>query len=160
MDVLTPWTGGLTPAWSQAPRVRARPGAGTVGPAVPAGCIVLRRHVPTVRLLERIRSCDMTLFSTVNSHNRTFARTLAAGGTENLEPWQLTFQARTIVHEHYQDGLRKAGGLIQQALRPNNHYALAWGMGYTSRKDGLAIRAELKIRRKATTSDNFYEIHY
>jgi len=85
---------------------------------------------------------------------------LAAGGTENLEAWQLTFQARTIVHEHHQDGLRKARGLIQQALRPNEHYALAWGVGYTSRKDGLAIRAELKIRGKATTSDNFYEIHY
>jgi adenylate cyclase len=37
---------------------------------------------------------------------------VAARGTENLEAWQLTFQARTLVHEHHQDGVHKARGLL------------------------------------------------
>ena len=53
---------------------------------------------------------------------------LAARGTENLEAWQLTFQARTLVHEHHQDGVHKARGLIEQALRLDEKYALAWGV--------------------------------
>ncbi len=81
---------------------------------------------------------------------------LAAGGTENLEVWQLTFQARTLLHEHHQDGMRKARRLVEQALRLDENYALAWGVlagvhwtealneGWSASRDGsleLAIEA-------------------
>ena len=52
---------------------------------------------------------------------------LLARGTENLEAWQLTFQARTLLHAHHQDGMRKALELLDQALRLDPDYALAWG---------------------------------
>jgi adenylate cyclase len=53
---------------------------------------------------------------------------VAARGTENLEAWQLTFQARTLVHEHHQDGVHKARGLLEQALHLDENYTLAWGV--------------------------------
>jgi adenylate cyclase len=52
---------------------------------------------------------------------------LAARGTESLEAWQLTFQARTLLHAHHQDGMPKAADLLEQALQLDPNYALAWG---------------------------------
>jgi TolB-like protein/Tfp pilus assembly protein PilF len=51
---------------------------------------------------------------------------LAARGTENLEAWQLTFQARTLLHAHHQDGMPKAADLLRQAILLDPNYALAW----------------------------------
>jgi TolB-like protein/Tfp pilus assembly protein PilF len=52
---------------------------------------------------------------------------LAARGTESLEAWQLTFQARTLLHAHHQDGMPKAADFLEQALQLDPNYALAWG---------------------------------
>lgn len=51
---------------------------------------------------------------------------LAARGTNNLEAWQLTFQGRTLVHEHVEDSVAKGLGLLEKALRRDEAYALAW----------------------------------
>jgi adenylate cyclase len=51
---------------------------------------------------------------------------LLARGTDSLEAWQLTFQARTLLHAHHQDGMRKAIDLLKQALQLDPNYALAW----------------------------------
>lgn len=53
---------------------------------------------------------------------------LLARGTDNLEAWQLTFQARNLLHEHHQEGVRKARHLVDQALRLDEKYFLAWGV--------------------------------
>ena len=53
---------------------------------------------------------------------------LAARGTENLEAWQLTYEARTLVHEHHQDSVQKSLGLLEKAMGRDEDYALAWGV--------------------------------
>ena len=52
---------------------------------------------------------------------------LAAQGTRNAEAWQLTFEGRDLVHEHHKDTVRKGRALLEQALRLDESYALAWG---------------------------------
>jgi len=52
---------------------------------------------------------------------------LAAQGTRNTEAWQLTFEGRDLVHEHHKDTVQKGRSLLEQALRLDENYAMAWG---------------------------------
>ena len=52
---------------------------------------------------------------------------LAAQGTQNAEAWQLTFEGRDLVHEHHKDTVQKGRFLLEQAVRLDENYALAWG---------------------------------
>jgi adenylate cyclase len=52
---------------------------------------------------------------------------LAAQGTQNAEAWQLTFEGRDLVHEHHKDTVQKGRSLLEQALRLDENYAMAWG---------------------------------
>jgi TolB-like protein/class 3 adenylate cyclase/Tfp pilus assembly protein PilF len=52
---------------------------------------------------------------------------LAAQGTRNAEAWQLTFEGRDLVHEHHKDTVQKGRSLLEQALRLDENYAMAWG---------------------------------
>jgi adenylate cyclase len=51
---------------------------------------------------------------------------LAAQGTQNAEAWQLTFEGRDLVHEHHKDTVQKGRFLLEQAVRLDENYALAW----------------------------------
>ena len=51
---------------------------------------------------------------------------LAAQGTEDTEAWQLTFVGRGLVHEHHKDTVQKGRLLLEQAVRLDENYALAW----------------------------------
>jgi len=52
---------------------------------------------------------------------------LAAQGTQNAEAWQLYFEGRDLVHEHHRDTVQKGRSLLEQAVRLDESYALAWG---------------------------------
>ena len=52
---------------------------------------------------------------------------IAAQGTRNVEAWQLTFEGRDLVHEHHKDTVQKGRFLLEQAIRLDENYALAWG---------------------------------
>ncbi len=52
---------------------------------------------------------------------------LAAQGTQNAEAWQLYFEGRDLVHEHHRDTVPKGRSLLEQAVRLDESYALAWG---------------------------------
>jgi adenylate cyclase len=52
---------------------------------------------------------------------------LAAQGTQNTEAWQLSFEGRDLVHEHHKDTVQKGRFLLEQAVRLDEDYALAWG---------------------------------
>jgi adenylate cyclase len=52
---------------------------------------------------------------------------LAAQGTQNAEAWQLSFEGRDLVHEHHKDTVQKGRFLLEQAVRLDEDYALAWG---------------------------------
>jgi len=52
---------------------------------------------------------------------------LAAQGTQNAEAWQLYFEGRDLVHEHHRDTVQKGRSLLDQAVRLDESYALAWG---------------------------------
>jgi adenylate cyclase len=52
---------------------------------------------------------------------------LAAQGTQSAEAWQLSFEGRDLVHEHHKDTVQKGRFLLEQAVRLDEDYALAWG---------------------------------
>ncbi len=52
---------------------------------------------------------------------------LAAQGTQNAEAWQLYFEGRDLVHKHHRDTVQKGRSLLEQAVRLDESYALAWG---------------------------------
>jgi len=51
---------------------------------------------------------------------------VAAQGTQSAEAWQLTFEGRNLVHEHHKDTVRKGRLFLEQAVRLDENYALAW----------------------------------
>jgi TolB-like protein len=52
---------------------------------------------------------------------------LAAQGTQDVDAWQLYFEGRDLVHEHHRDTVQKGRSLLEQAVRLDENYALAWG---------------------------------
>ncbi|MFT5113778.1 MAG: TolB-like protein [Parasphingorhabdus sp.] len=51
---------------------------------------------------------------------------LASRGTENIKAWQLTYEAVVLVLAHRQDAVRRGIELLEEALRLDDSYALAW----------------------------------
>jgi adenylate cyclase len=51
---------------------------------------------------------------------------LLSRGTDVIEAWQLTFQGQTAILEHHQDSVRRGLKQLQQAVRLDENYALAW----------------------------------
>ena len=51
---------------------------------------------------------------------------LLSRGTDIIEAWQLTFQGQTAVLEHHQDSVRRGLQQLEQAVRLDENYALAW----------------------------------
>lgn len=83
---------------------------------------------------------------------------LAARGTSNVDAWQLTFQGRTLVHEHVEDSVAKALGLLEKALARDENYALAWGAlaeGHWTQwlNDGWSASREASLDAALAASD-------
>lgn len=51
---------------------------------------------------------------------------LLSRGTDNIEAWQLTFQGQAAVLEHHQDSVRRGLKQLEQAVRLDENFALAW----------------------------------
>jgi TolB-like protein/Tfp pilus assembly protein PilF len=51
---------------------------------------------------------------------------LLSRGTKNIEAWQLTFEGQAAVLEHHQDSVRRGLQQLEQAVRLDENYALAW----------------------------------
>jgi TolB-like protein/class 3 adenylate cyclase/Tfp pilus assembly protein PilF len=51
---------------------------------------------------------------------------LAAQGTQHADAWQLYFEGRDLVHAHHKDTVQKGRTLLEQAVRIDANYALAW----------------------------------
>jgi adenylate cyclase len=92
---------------------------------------------------------------------------LAAQGTQDTEAWQLAFEGRDLVHEHHKESVRAGRRLLEQALRLDESYALAWGAlaeahwkearneGWSPAPDrALALAIEASDRALALDPDN------
>lgn len=51
---------------------------------------------------------------------------LASRGTENIKAWQLTYEAVVLVLAHRQDSVRRGIELLEEAVRLDDSYTLAW----------------------------------
>ena len=51
---------------------------------------------------------------------------LASRGTENIKAWQLTYEALVLVLAHRQNTVRRGVELLEEAVRLDKGYALAW----------------------------------
>jgi TolB-like protein/class 3 adenylate cyclase len=83
---------------------------------------------------------------------------LAAQGTQNAEAWQLTFEGRDLVHEHHKDTVQKGRFLLEQAVRLDGNYALAWGAlaeahWKEARNEGWSASPERSLELSVETSD-------
>jgi len=83
---------------------------------------------------------------------------LAAQGTQNPEAWQLTFEGRDLVHEHHKDTVQKGRFLLEQAVRLDENYALAWGAlaeahWKEARNEGWSASPERSLELSVETSD-------
>jgi adenylate cyclase len=83
---------------------------------------------------------------------------LAAQGTQNVEAWQLTFEGRDLVHEHHKDTVQKGRFLLEQAVRLDENYALAWGAlaeahWKEARNEGWSASPERSLELAVDTSD-------
>jgi adenylate cyclase len=83
---------------------------------------------------------------------------LAAQGTQNAEAWQLTFEGRDLVHEHHKDTVQKGRFLLEQAVRLDENYALAWGAlaeahWKEARNDGWSASPERSLELSVEASD-------
>ncbi len=83
---------------------------------------------------------------------------LAAQGTRNVEAWQLTFEGRDLVHEHHKDTVQKGRSLLEQALRLDENYAMAWGAlaeahWKEARNEGWSASPERSLELSLEASD-------
>jgi adenylate cyclase len=83
---------------------------------------------------------------------------LAAQGTQNVEAWQSTFEGRDLVHEHHKDTVQKGRFLLEQAVRLDGNYALAWGAlaeahWKEARNEGWSASPERSLELSVETSD-------
>jgi len=83
---------------------------------------------------------------------------LAAQGTRNAEAWQLTFEGRDLVHEHHKDTVPKGRSLLEQALRLDENYAMAWGAlaeahWKEARNEGWSASPERSLELSLEASD-------
>ena len=83
---------------------------------------------------------------------------LAAQGTRNAEAWQLTFEGRDLVHEHHKDTVQKGRSLLDQALRLDENYAMAWGAlaearWKEARNEGWSASPERSLELSLEASD-------
>ena len=83
---------------------------------------------------------------------------LAAQGTRNAEAWQLTFEGRDLVHEHHKDTVQKGRILLEQAVRLDENYALAWSAlaeahWKEARNEGWSASPERSLELAVDTSD-------
>jgi adenylate cyclase len=53
---------------------------------------------------------------------------LWASGTKNLEAWEIVIQIPELLYSHRRGNVLKARDLAQQALKLDEHYAMAWNM--------------------------------
>ena len=84
---------------------------------------------------------------------------LAAQGTQNAEAWQLTFEGRDLVHEHHKDTVQKGRILLEQAVRLDENYALAWGAlaeahWKEARNEGWSASPDRSIELSVEASDH------
>ncbi|HSF95104.1 MAG TPA: tetratricopeptide repeat protein [Thermohalobaculum sp.] len=88
---------------------------------------------------------------------------LAAQGTRNTEAWQLAFVGRGLVHEHHKDTVQKGRLLLEQAVRLDPDYALAWGAlseahWKESRNEGWSAAPERSLELSVEASDRSLEL--
>lgn len=88
---------------------------------------------------------------------------LAAQGTQNAEAWQLTFEGRDLVHLHRKDTVQKGRALLEQAIRLDEKYALAWGSlseAYwkEARSEGWSTSPERSFKLSVESSDRALEL--
>jgi len=92
---------------------------------------------------------------------------LLSRGTDNIEAWQLTFQGQAAVLEHHQDSVRRGLQQLEQAVRLDHNYALAWSalavahwkeslnVGWSdSRKASLKLAVEASDRALSLEPEN------
>jgi TolB-like protein/Tfp pilus assembly protein PilF len=82
---------------------------------------------------------------------------LLSRGTNNIEAWQLTFQGQSAVLEHHQNSVRRGLQQLQQAVRLDENYALAWSaLAVAHWKESLnegwsdSLEASLKLSVEAS----------
>ncbi len=88
---------------------------------------------------------------------------LWASCTKNFDAWELVIQANHLIHRHHREDTHEARRLLEQALRLDENYAMAWEMfGITHWMDaineGWSDSRETSLSRALEAIDRALEI--
>jgi len=88
---------------------------------------------------------------------------LWASSTKNLGAWEFVIQAHDLIHRHHRENMHEARRLLEQALRLDENYAMAWEMfGITHWMDaineGWSDSRETSLSRALEAIDRALEI--